>query len=256
MASNKANYAAIGLTVVLGVVATVGTLVYLGGVGESETPFYAETYTSESVSGLSVGSVVNFRGVKVGEVKEIDFVSNKYSTSTPGSSRADFQRVYILMAFPRAQLGKREAMVADMVGHGLRATLTASGITGLSRIELNIAKDAPPAETPPWRPEHLYIPSAPSLMANFSDSAAKLMSGINSIDVASVCSNASAAVRSAAMAANGIRAMVDSLKCGVDGVAESVSDAADYLRDLARELRSNPSLLVRERRAAPLEETE
>ena len=60
MSANKANYTTIGLTVVAGTIAIIGTLVYLGGAGDREERVYAETYSDNSVSGLSVGSTVKF----------------------------------------------------------------------------------------------------------------------------------------------------------------------------------------------------
>ena len=75
---NHASYTRIGLTVVIGIAAVVGSLIYLGGMRGRDSEVYAETYYDKSVSGLSVGSAVNFRGVKLGEVREITFVGSKY----------------------------------------------------------------------------------------------------------------------------------------------------------------------------------
>ena len=81
------------------------------------------------------------------------------------------------------------------------------------------------------------------------------MNEINHMDIASVWSNVSAAVDSAAHAAEGIRTVVDAARSRVDGVMGSVAEAAESLRDVTMELKRNPSLLIREREAAPLEET-
>ena len=122
--SNHANYAKIGFTVVLGIVATVAVLVYLGGAVGDDDIFYAETYYDTSVSGLSVGSAVNFRGVKVGEVKEISFVGAKYE----GVPWADAQRIYIRMALFSKSLGPdARNKTEEFVKRGMRATVTASG---------------------------------------------------------------------------------------------------------------------------------
>ena len=76
--SNHANYGKIGFTVILGIAATVAVLIYLGGVGANSDILYAETYYDNPVTGLSVGSDVNLRGVKVGEVREISFIGSEY----------------------------------------------------------------------------------------------------------------------------------------------------------------------------------
>ena len=249
--SSHANYAKIGFTVVIGIVAIVAVLIYLGGAGHSDIT-YAETYYDTSVSGLSVGSAVNFRGVKIGEVKEISFVGAVYD----GVPWSDAQRIYILMAFPRRKIGPSAPDRAnEFVAKGLRATVTASGVTGLSRIELDLQRNRPPAPKVAWTPRHTYIPSYPSLLDNFSDSATKVMNEINRMDIASAWSNVSAAVDSAAHAAEGIRTMIDAARSGVDSIVGNVTEAAESLRDVTMELKRNPSLLIREREATPLEET-
>ena len=65
--SIHANYGRIGFAVVAGTLAIIGTLVYLGGFGGRSDIVYAETYSDNAVTGLSVGSDVNMRGVKIGE---------------------------------------------------------------------------------------------------------------------------------------------------------------------------------------------
>ena len=90
---SHASYTRIGITVVVGVVAIVATLIYLGGMRGRGHEILVETYYDKPVAGLSVGSVVNFRGVKIGEVREISFVRNKYVVEGEDGSR-----ILILMA--------------------------------------------------------------------------------------------------------------------------------------------------------------
>ena len=252
--SNHANYAKIGLAVVLGLAATLGVLVYLGGAGGGDDYVYAETYYDTSVSGISVGSAVNFRGVKIGEVKEISFVGAKYDEATG----ADARRIYILMAISRRTAGDYADRLEGLAERGLRATVTASGVTGLSRIELDIRRDAPPTPPPQlsWKPRHVYVPAKPSLLDSFSDSATKVMNQINHMDLDAVWSNVHAAVESIARASEGVCTMLETRRGDFDRIVEDAAEAASSLRETAAELRRNPSLLVRERRAAPLEETE
>ncbi len=251
--SNHANYAKIGFTVVIGLVAIVAVLIYLGGAGGGADITYAETYYDKSVSGLSVGSAVNFRGVKIGEVKEISFVGSVYE----GVPWADAQRIYILMAFPRRGVGPAApGRLDELVAKGLRATVTASGVTGLSRMELDVQRGRPQAPKVAWVPRHAYIPSYPSLMDNFSDSATKVMDEINRMDISSVWSNVSSAVESASHAAESVRGIVDSARASVDGIVQDAAEAASALRDVTLELKRNPSLLIRERKTSRLEETE
>ena len=70
LGSSRASYAKVGFAVVAGAVALVGTLVYFGGMRGRADEFLAETYYDAPVSGLSVGSDVNYRGVKVGDSRQ------------------------------------------------------------------------------------------------------------------------------------------------------------------------------------------
>ena len=76
----------------------------------------------------------------------------------------------------------------EFVAKGLRATVTASGVTGLSRIELDAAPDFP-AIQPSWTPEYAYIPPKPSFIDNFSDSATRVMDQINRMDLLAAWTN-------------------------------------------------------------------
>lgn len=255
---SKASYSKLGFVVVLAVVLIAGSLFYFGGIRGEGDMVYAETCFDRSVSGLSVGSAVNFRGVRIGEVKEISFIGNKYRVKDQ-----DNLRVYIKMGFPRAKLTfyEDEGISADeaipymVEAVGIRATVSASGVTGLSRIELDAAPDFP-ANKPEWTPKYAFIPPRPSLMDSFSDSATRVMNQINHMDIAGVWSNVSASVESLAHLVDGTKAMLESGRDDADRILGNISDAAASVRGLVDQLHDNPSLLVRERREKPLPETE
>ena len=257
---NHASYTRIGLTVVIGVVAIVGSLIYLGGMRGRASEVYAETYYDKSISGLSVGSAVNFLGVKLGEVREISFVGSKYEMGEGDS------RVYILMALD-SRLFDSDGMtdaefrvgVAELVEKkGLRASVVTSGITGLSRIELNYIpqENLDPLQPITWKPQRAYIPSKISLFDNISVAATKVLNQINRMDLNAAWSNISISVESLAAATDSAKTMLQSRQGDVDRILDDLSETTVSLKDLAAELKRNPSLLIRERTPARLEETE
>ena len=254
----KTSYTKIGFIVVAGIVAVAGSLFYFGGVRGNGDLVYAETCFDRSVSGLSIGSAVNFRGVKIGEVKEISFVGNKYHVRGD-----DNLRVYIKMGFPRSRLTayEDEGIGADeVIGYmvnsvGLRATVSASGVTGLSRIELDAAPDFP-AIQPSWTPEYAYIPPKPSFIDSFSDSATRVMDQINRMDIAGVWSNVSASVESLARLSDGVKSTLEASRSDAERIIGNLSGTAAAVRDLVERLRENPSLLIREHEEKRLPETE
>lgn len=256
--TTKASYARIGFTVFIGILAIVGTLIYLGGVRGNEECIYAETYYVKSVSGLAVGSPVNFRGVKVGEVCEIGFVGNRYLVGGETNNL-----VLVKMSFPMAKLladcepsvNTREVAETLLRDPTLRATVTASGITGLSRIELDRQPDVD-ALPISWHPKCVYIPPAVSLLDSFSDSATRVMNQINKMNFTEVWSNVSVAVQSLERVSGNAQTMMETRMHDLDKIATDVSTIVGSVRDLVEDLKDNPSLLIRERVREPLPETE
>lgn len=253
---NHASYARIGLTVVLGAIATAVTLIYFGGVGDRQSELLAETYYRKPVSGLSIGSEVNFRGVKVGEVRDISFLGCQYDDV----AEDEMQDIYILIAFNTRLFRLEdwespEETLLFLIDKGMRATVTSSGVTGLSRIELNFPHVELAPEVISWKPEHICIPPAPSMLDNFSDSVTKMMTQINRMDFVSTWSNITAVSGSFARLADNLNAVIEGQSARVDGILRRVESVTDGLDELVDELKANPSLLVRSANPGELPET-
>jgi paraquat-inducible protein B len=256
---NHANYMLIGLTIVAGLAVTIAALVWLGGLRGRKDQVLVETYYDREVSGLSKGSAVNFRGVKIGEVRDIDFVGNKYA-----AKGNDGMRIYILMAldpkkfeyFEDRHVSPEKAIAYLVKERGLRASVTASGITGLSRIECNLNPDlAGEPETFDWKPEHIFIPQKISLLANASDVATRVLGQIRAMDFGEAWTNVSKSVESLSRTMQAAQTFVESNKETFDRAVDNVSEASADLKEFVREVKSNPSLLLRDARPEPLEET-
>ncbi len=254
---NEASFAKIGAFILFGVVLIAGVLVYLGGVGGKKREYLVETYFSNDVSGLDVGSAVNFRGVRIGAVKEISFIGVEYEKMPPQQAR----NIYVLMALdsklcrvPESVDGVESAM-QRMVSHGLHATVTASGITGLSRIELNFPKTEIVDEKIPWKPKHLFIPPAPSILESAADSATKVLNQLNKMDFVSVWSNVVRLAGSAADVCESANDLLDSQKGRINDTLQNFDSAVSSLRTFAETISDNPSLLLRPRDAEPWPET-
>ena len=255
---NHAHYSKIGFAVLIATAATVATLIWLGGLGEGDDPLYAETYYERSVSGLSVGSPVNFRGVTIGKVADLGFVGNHYDVVGKDNSR-----IYIKLAIDRKALGMAEdegydpeALLAKLVDVvGLRATVTASGITGLSRIECDYFPDAPPPQKISWTPRSVYIPPKMSLLEDFSSTATRVMNQISAMDFAGVWSNVSMTVDHVSESVRSARMLLDENRTEIRQILNDASEAVDSIKELSADLSRNPSAIIRERRVERLDET-
>ena len=255
---NHAHYSKIGFAVSLGTVAIIATLIWLGGVGSGEEPVFAETYYEKSISGLSVGSAINFRGVPFGKVARIDFVGNNYELRGRENGR-----IYILMALDRHKFDGRlrregqtpEDVLRKLAEEGMRATVTASGITGLSHIEFDFYPDAAPPPKLSWTPRFPYIPPKVSFLEDFSSVVTRVMNQINGMDFVGVWSNISLTVEHVAESTRSARMLLDDRRTEIGQIIDGMSETVDSLKELSSELKRNPSALIRERRVEPLDET-
>jgi paraquat-inducible protein B len=253
-----ANYVKIGFSILIWLVAIGVTLVYLGGIRGTRNAILAETYYDRGVSGLSVGSAVNFRGVKIGVVREIDFVGNRYSAKGD-----DNLRIYILMAldpskfdyFDDEGVEPEEAISHLVKTRGLRASVAPSGITGLSRIECDLDANAEPVEKLAWTPRHAYIPRKMSLLDNFSDAATRVVNQINTMDLVTVWSNVNASVDALSRTMQSVQGLVESCRGDVARTVENMTETISNMREFSQTVKENPARLLHDAPPAPLDET-
>ncbi len=113
--------------------------------GQFDLEYYYLLKFSGTLRGLTVGAPVEFRGIKIGEVVDVELSSAENASKT--------LHVYISMEpqrlDPSTSPSREEvdAMIANMVNEGLRAQMkTASMITGSRFIDLAFFDDAPQGE--------------------------------------------------------------------------------------------------------------
>lgn len=254
---NEASFSKIGLFIVAGTLLIAGTLVYLGGFGGEKSEYLVETYFSNDVSGLDVGSAVNFRGVRVGAVKSISFIGAEYENASSLQAR----NIYVLLALDPKRFridsgdGAPSRFVSKMVENGLHATVSSSGITGLSRIELNFPKADIEDAALSWKPRNQFIPPAPSMLETAADSASKVLRQLNQMDLAVVWSNVVRFTGSAAGLCEDAGVILETERGRISAVLDNLESASSSLKEFAETVRDNPSLLLRSRDAEPLDET-
>ncbi|MCW5801689.1 MAG: MCE family protein [Deltaproteobacteria bacterium] len=128
-------------------VAAVVAMILIFGVRTSPTDRF-HTYFDESVHGLDVGSLVKFRGVKIGTVGVVDIAP-------------DHKLVHVALDVDRETAHKLD--LVESVQH-LRTRLTTIGVTGLKLIEIHaVESGAPPPVVLHFPPLEPYIPSDRSL---------------------------------------------------------------------------------------------
>ena len=254
---NQANYTKIGFFMLTACALIVGALVYLGGFEKGEDEFLAETYFSNSVSGLDVGSDVNFRGVKIGKVKQISFVGMQYPEVVESDHR---QKIHVEMSLNKKifridENMNPEKIMRRIVAKGLHATVASSGITGLSRIELHYPKMKVDDKDMPWVPRTIYIPPAPSILDNASDSLTRILDQLNKINIVDMWSNAVHTISSAGLALDSMNEIMETQKGNISVMMDDLREAASNIKEFSNEVRANPASLLNSKEQPVLEET-
>jgi phospholipid/cholesterol/gamma-HCH transport system substrate-binding protein len=183
--SVKTNNFKLGLFTLMGVGLLVTGILAFGTWSAFEKESLFETYVAGDVSGLSVGSAVEFRGVRVGKVTHIGFSWNDYQDGQPGCVVVVFEIKDDVFVVPMGS-GWREKLQAA-VEHGLRARVKSQGVTGTCIVSLEYLD---PAENPPmkvaWTPRNTYIPSAPGLLGDLLVTLQQALHHFGRLDIAAL----------------------------------------------------------------------
>jgi phospholipid/cholesterol/gamma-HCH transport system substrate-binding protein len=167
MATTATNHWKLGLFVVVGIGAFIGTLFWLGAERFQREAFPAVTYFDESVQGLDVGSPVKFRGVTMGTVSNITLAPDHRHVQVTADIYVDAVRSLGISNGAPERKGDKPFMPDN-----LRVQLAAAGITGVRFLEVDFFDPMryPRSELPfqaPWN----YIPSAPSTLRSLEQAA-------------------------------------------------------------------------------------
>lgn len=173
--STEVNKARIGAFVVGGISLLILGIIILGGKKLfSENADYV-LYFDGSVSGLSIGAPVVFRGVPMGNVTKITLVANSRdeSVTIPVYIRIDESTIARIGADGTITDSMREEIIRRMVKRGLRARLQMqSFITGQYRIELDFFPGTPARYH--TSNHSLEIPTIPSPLDEFQKTLTRL----------------------------------------------------------------------------------
>jgi phospholipid/cholesterol/gamma-HCH transport system substrate-binding protein len=142
----RVNYTLVGLFVIVLGAALVGVVAWL--TAATETKQYDEylVYTNESVAGLNVNASVNYKGVQMGQVVDIELDHNNPDL------------VKLTLKIERGTPIRQDTT----------AKLVSRGITGIVNVELSGGGQSPPLVPTPSQPLPV-IKNAPSLVAQVED---------------------------------------------------------------------------------------
>ena len=176
-------YLRVGILVVAGALLAAGFVIFLAANRGSGPVQLFETYSRESVQGLDVGAPVRYRGVPIGRVTEISLVSSAYRRPEGVAHTEAFQLVLIRFALDATAIAEVPNM-QEAIRLGLRARISAQGITGVNYLELDFVNpDRFPVPSIPWTPRYTVVPSIPSTVAQVRGAAEALVERLSQVPI-------------------------------------------------------------------------
>ena len=176
----------VGAFVIAAIALGITALVVLGGgrVLKATHPFVV--YFRGSVSGLSAGAPVKFKGVEIGRVKETYVL---LSPATAGSADVRIPVVIVIEPAKIRRSGTDTGLsdpqhVAQLVELGLRAQLaTSSFVTNLRYIALDVFPGAPKDLVNDPAVPYPEIPTVPTALENAEKQASEVLANISRVNI-------------------------------------------------------------------------
>ncbi len=224
--SAKVHYFRIGIFVIAGIVLALAAIIIFGAVELRPRPSATmETYLSESVQGLDIGSRVKMKGVELGQVDEVGFVSSEYEMSESDLLEHG-NLVYVrFTVFPdalqRLSQAEFEQAAKVRIERGMRVRLASQGVTGIKYLDVDeLDPRRFPVFNPPWTPRVMYMPSAPGAFTEIMDSIDELTQKLGNLSMEQMVAE--------------IQALVKSLKDGIESarIGDIGQGASQVLADL------------------------
>lgn len=180
--SQPINNFKLGIFTICGLAILIAGLLAFGARTYFQSTSDYETYIAGDVTGLTVGSGVELRGVNVGKVTHIDFSWTEYEVTDPS---------YIVVVFemrndiePKVAGKESDELLQMAIQRGLRARIKSKGITGSSVLSIEYVDPTEnPAAEVPWKPKNYYIPSAPGEFSELLASVEKVLHNVQSLDL-------------------------------------------------------------------------
>ncbi len=249
----KSSYAKIGAFVCAAIVLAVAAAVFMGAGSMRKRELTLETYVEETVQGVSEGSAVKYRGIPVGSVKSVSFAMADYS---PDQENPDAERARryarVVFAIDMSDIPDPEsftALVKRQIDHGLRAHMKSQGVTGLVYVDLDFEDPSKPTLPVPWEPEHLYVPSAPSLVKTLTDvvqNVAQEIHGFSDLktDATNLVTKITSLIDKAGATIDSANAAIVEIPGLISVASNAVTDASAFLRAAKDDVAPLPDLLV------------
>ncbi|MCQ0969342.1 MlaD family protein (plasmid) [Paracoccus sp. TK19116] len=189
----------------------------------------------DTVSGLERGADVDLEGLTVGRVSELQVVFAESDDEPRVQQRVTIALSPTRMGLPRgAAIDDVTNYIADAVERGVRARVASSGLLGTSLIvELVEIPDAEPATLDLTSDPNPVIPTVPSDLSDFSDTAQGLLTRVGNLPIEELLQSATDMMNSVTALASsqdtraipgGVRATIDDAQATMTEIRTMVEE--------------------------------
>ncbi len=232
--STKNNYLKIGVFVLVALALLIAGLLAFGAKSYFTPKIRFETAVQDDVSGLSVGSSVQLRGVPIGRVTRITFGWHAYPGTKSRGLIVEFEIDGGLMPWPPGDL---RTLVSRAVDAGLRAIVKGQGITGSSLLSLDILSPPPPAPELDYTPHYYYIPSAPGQFSRILETVEKTLQNLEKTDFGGISQGITNALRGAVRLADKLDQLdLQAIATNADSVLVEAKNTVLKLQDTVAQI--------------------
>ncbi|RJP91484.1 MAG: MCE family protein [Desulfobacteraceae bacterium] len=206
-----------------------------------------------SVRGLSVGAPVEFRGIRIGQVLDINLKidADKLEFSIPVLIETEPESIF--KAAPDPDDETRKKYMTALVAKGLRAQLrTGNLLTGQLFVDLNFYPDAPPQQIL-WSGKYPELPSIQTPMEEIVASITKTLDRINKFPLEEVGAESREAVKGVRQAMDATKVLMKAMQAMEADVRpralEVLNQAKETLASLDKTVNSDSPLNQETKRA-------
>jgi paraquat-inducible protein B len=181
----KVSPAIVGAFVIGAFALLIISLLSFGGISFFDKPDRFVVYFDESIHGLSLGSDVKLRGVRVGRVTGMHIRYDEKTNHSAVAVVCELNKDVMTDANGApVNIGSRDEL-ETLIQRGLRAQLGVAGLaTGLLFVQLDFFNVKEYPANRPADARYIVVPAVPSAIAEFQASATEILAGLKRVDFA------------------------------------------------------------------------
>jgi len=254
--SKMANKSLIGAFVIGAIALAVISVIIFGSGKFFRKQMEFITYFQGSIKGLSVGSPVTFRGVKIGEVKNIHIQARPSDLTFQIPVLLEIDPSVMESGEPGVKIGaKPYENIQGLIDKGMRAQLQSqSFVTGQLAVALDFHPDKPPVFIAQDKKYH-EIPSVPTPIEelqktiqdlNLKEFAEKVKSTLDGVEKAVNSPEIQKALKSVSAAAEEARVMVKNVNGQITPLVSNANEMVKTVNSQVGPLASNLNETVKD----------